>query len=93
MNMTYQKPSNDNKPHLIEEGDDTLIAELIIRTNAFVSIEAAERITTLDKTTQYRERVKGRFPKPEPITLLGRRKGYRIQELIKWIDNPTSYSS
>tara|TARA_Y100001949_G_C15708537_1_gene209893 strand:- start:134 stop:418 length:285 start_codon:yes stop_codon:yes gene_type:complete len=91
MNANKYDHSNDNRPQLIEAGDDKLIAEIMIRTNAFVSIEATEKITTLDKTTQYRERIKGRFPKPEPITRLGRRKGYRIQDLIKWIDDPTHY--
>lgn len=81
----------DNEQLLLEHSNDKLIAELMLKMNAFVSIEAAEKITTLDKTTQYRERVKGRFPKPVTITHLGRRKAYRIQDLVKWSDNPTSY--
>lgn len=96
MNMIdlENKVANDNqqnKPFLIEHSEDALIAELMIKLNAFVSIEAAEKITTLDKTTQYRERIKGRFPKPVCITHLGRRKGYRIQDLAKWSENPSCY--
>ncbi|MEQ8627092.1 hypothetical protein [Ekhidna sp.] len=87
--------ANDNveaEPLLIEHTEDALVAELMLKMNAFVSIETAEKLTTLDKTTQYRERIKGRFPKPETITHLGRRKGYRIQDLIKWSENPARYS-
>ena len=78
---------------LLEHTDDRLIAEILIKMNGFVSIEAAEKLTTLDKTTQYRERVKGRFPKPQTITHLGRRKAYRIQDLIKWSQNPAEFAS
>lgn len=75
----------------LKEIDTIQTEDLMIKLNAFISIEMAERITTLDKTTQYRERVKGRFPPLTPITSLGRRKGYRIQELKKWLDDPSSY--
>ena len=51
----------------------------------------AEIITTLDKTTQYRERMKGRFPKLIPLTSQGRRKGYRLQDLRQWMENPRAY--
>ena len=59
--------------------------------NAFVSIEVAEKLTTLDKTTQYRERINNRFPTPESITFKGRRKAYRIQDLLEWTKDPINY--
>ncbi len=68
------------------EGEASIIAELMIRLNGFVSIEIAETITTLDKTTQYRERRKGKFPTPVEITSSGRRKAYRVNDLIEWLD-------
>lgn len=94
--MTENKPdiANDNLHidlPILEHRNDALIAELMLKMNAFVSIEAAEKLTTLDKTTQYRERVKGRFPKLVTITHLGRRKGYRIQDLVKWSENPSNF--
>ena len=94
MNDLQHKTANDNsqgETPFLEHRNDALMAELMIKMNAFVSIEAAEKLTTLDKTTQYRERVKGRFPKPVTITHLGRRKGYRIQDLVKWSENPSAY--
>ncbi len=68
------------------EGEASIIAELMIKLNCFVSIEVAETITTLDKTTQYRERRKGKFPTPVEITSSGRRKAYRINDLIDWLE-------
>ena len=65
--------------------------KLLIDTNPFISIDMAEIITTLDKTTQYRERMKGRFPKLIPLTSQGRRKGYRLQDLRQWMENPRAY--
>ena len=96
MDKLKMKTANDNlenQPLLLEHTDDTLIAELMLKMNAFVSIEVAEKLTTLDKTTQYRERVKGRFPKPQSITHLGRRKAYRIQDLVKWSENPSNFQA
>lgn len=92
--LESQTEANDNQlnePLLIKHTEDALVAELMLKMNAFVSIETAEKLTTLDKTTQYRERIKGRFPKPETITHLGRRKGYRIQDLVRWSENPSEY--
>ncbi|GAB5522845.1 MAG: hypothetical protein Roseis2KO_07170 [Roseivirga sp.] len=96
--MTENKPhiANDNlytDLPILEHRNDALIAELLLKMNAFVSIEAAEKLTTLEKSTQYRERVKGRFPKLESITHLGRRKGYRILDLVEWSNNPKTYKS
>ena len=68
------------------EGESAIIAELMIKLNGFVSIEVAETITTLNKTTQYRERRKGKFPIPVEITSSGRRKAYRINDLIEWLE-------
>lgn len=71
-----------------ENRDAKVIASLLIQMNGFLSIEDAEHLTTLDKTTQYRERKKGRFPTPVEITGSGRRKAYRIKDLIDWLKNP-----
>ena len=68
-----------------------VVIGLLLETNAFVSIKTAEILTTLDKTTQYRERKEGRFPKLHSLTLHGRRKAYKIQELLNWIENPVGY--
>lgn len=72
-------------------GDENL-TEIWVKLNGFITIEGAEAITTLDKTTQYRERLLGRFPKLVPLTSKGRRKGYRVQDLQKWMQNPKTYS-
>lgn len=96
MDESKSDAANDNLENelpVLDHRSDTLIAELMLKMNAFVSIEAAEKLTTLDKTTQYRERIKGRFPKPVNITHLGRRKGYRIQDLLEWSKNPRAYKS
>ena len=78
--------------HLIDKEDDAdSFASLMLEMNAFVSIDTAEKITTLDKTTQYRERIKGRFPRLHVITARGRRKAYHIQDLLEWIKDPVNY--
>jgi len=63
-----------------------MMSALLMDMNAFISIELAEKITTLDKTTQYRERKEGHFPKLVSITSQGRRKAYRIRDLKEWMD-------
>lgn len=78
-------------PMIDEKTDEAVIAALMIKLNAFVSIGIAKRLTTLDKTTQYRERTKGKFPKLITLTSQGRRKGYRIQDLKKWLDDPEGF--
>ena len=78
-------------PLLDNVNETDVLAALMIKLNAFVSISATEKITTLDKTTQYRERLKGRFPRLVSLTHEGRRKGYRIQDLKKWLENPSEY--
>lgn len=77
---------------LVDPKDNKPLSDLWFKLNGFVSIEAAEAITTLDKTTQYRERLRGRFPKLISLTSQGRRKAYRIQDLKAWLDNPQNYS-
>lgn len=67
------------------------LADLMLKMNAFVSIKDAEILTTLDKTTQYRLRVKGRFPPLVTLVNQGRRKCYRINDLLAWIENPDAY--
>jgi len=73
-------------PAIQPEERHMLLANLLIQLNAFISIELAEEITTLDKTTQYRERKEGHFPKLVSITSQGRRKAYRIRDLKEWMD-------
>ena len=70
-----------------------VVAHILFKMNAFVSIKTAEIATTLDKTTQYRERVAGRFPSLIPITKSGRRKAYRINDIKDWLKNPQNYSN
>lgn len=79
------------KQALLNKNDENL-TEIWVKLNGFITIEGAEAITTLDKTTQYRERLLGRFPKLVPLTSKGRRKGYRVQDLQKWMQNPKTYS-
>lgn len=80
--------------HLIDKNTDyATMASLLIQLDAFVSIEAAEIITTLDKTTQYRERCAGRFPKPVNITAKGRRKAYRLKDVKEWLNNPLQFKA
>lgn len=69
------------------------LAGLMIRLNAFVSIRDAEAITTLDKTTQYRMRIRGKFPPLVTISSEGRRKGYRIADMKEWLKDPENYRS
>lgn len=78
-------------PVITESTNEAVIAALMIKLNAYVSIGIAKRLTTLDKTTQYRERVKGNFPQLVSLTPQGRRKAYRIQDLKRWLDDPSSF--
>jgi len=88
------KTYSQNKTDMLDlvlsiDAEDRFISNLMLEMNAFVTIELAERITTLDKTTQYRERKKGSFPKLVSITSQGRRKAYRLLDLKAWIDSQT----
>lgn len=86
------KTIDNNSVILIDPDQEAeVLAELMLKMNAYVSIEAAQIATTLDKTTQYRERLKGHFPNPVSLTRQGRRKAYRIRDLMKWMDDPKSY--
>ena len=83
----------NNSVILIDPDEEVkVVARLLLDMNAFVSIKTAELATTLDKATQYRERKTGRFPKLISLTHHGRRKAYRIQDLKKWLENPSEYS-
>ena len=90
--MVNERHFNQEKARILgdTENEAAIIAELMMKMNGFVSIEAAETITTLDKTTQYRERRKGKFPAPIEITSSGRRKAYRINDLLSWIKQTES---
>lgn len=74
------------------EEEAEVVAHLLLKMNAFVSIKTAEIATTLDKATQYRERKEGHFPKLVSLTRHGRRKAYRIQDLKNWLENPSQYN-
>lgn len=88
------KTITNNDVILIDPDEETkIVTQLLIEMNAFISVKTAEIATTLDKTTQYRERKAGRFPKLHSITALGQRKAYRIQDVKRWLENPCSYSS
>jgi len=79
---------------LIDPDQETkVVTQLLIDMNAFISIKTTEIATTLDKTTQYRERKAGRFPKLHSITALGQRKAYKIQDVKQWLENPCAYSA
>ena len=84
---------NNNIVLVDPDEEAEVVAHLLIKMNAFVSIKTAEIATTLDKTTQYRERREGRFPKLVSLTHHGRRKAYRIQDLRNWLENPDDYRS
>lgn len=91
---------NQSNPHelrdkllFIDEMESSVLVELMIRLDGFISIEDAEKITTLDKTTQYRQRRKGHFPIPIEITASGRRKAYRVSDIIEWLNNPVPRAS
>ena len=85
----------ENKSVVLIDPDEEaeVVAHLLLKMNAFVSIKTAEIATTLDKATQYRERNEGRFPPLVSLTHNGRRKAYRINDLKKWLQNPEDYSN
>ncbi|WP_406684309.1 hypothetical protein N1F78_00860 [Seonamhaeicola sp. MEBiC1930] len=86
------KTIENNSVILVDpDQEKEIIVKLLLEINAFASIKTAEILTTLNKTTQYRERRAGRFPKLYSLTHHGRRKAYRIQELRDWIENPDNY--
>lgn len=88
------KTIQNNQVILIDpEEEPKVVAELLLKMNAFVSIKTAEIATTLDKVTQYRERKAGRFPKLHSITYHGQRKAYKIQDLKSWLETPKSYKT
>ncbi len=87
------KTIENNTVVLIDPDEEAeIVAHLLLKMNAFVSIKTAEIATTLDKMTQYRERKEGRFPKLVSLTHHGRRKAYRIQDLKNWLENPNEYT-
>ncbi len=86
------KTIENNSVILIDPDEEAkVVAHLLMELNAFVSIKTAELASTLDKTTQYRERKAGRFPKLYVLTHHGRRKAYRIQDLKNWLEDPAHY--
>ncbi|GAB5476322.1 MAG: hypothetical protein Mars2KO_44210 [Maribacter sp.] len=86
------KTITNNDVILIDPDEEAeVIAQLLLKMNAFASIKTAEIATTLDKVTQYRERKAGRFPKLVPLNHHGRRKAYRLQDLKNWLENPENY--
>jgi len=88
------KTIENNSVILIDPDEEPkVIAHLLIEMNAFASIKTAELATTLDKTTQYRERIAGRFPKLYSLTHHGRRKAYKLQDLKTWLENPADYQT
>ncbi|WP_303316867.1 hypothetical protein Q4Q34_08665 [Flavivirga abyssicola] len=88
------KTINNNGVVLIDpDQEKEVVIGLLLEINAFASIKMAELATTLDKTTQYRERKAGRFPKLHPLTHHGRRKAYKIQDLKTWLECPLNYKS
>lgn len=78
-------------PEIQGEEYHKLMAAILVDLNAFVSIEDAKILTTLDKTTQYRLRKSGQFPALVQITPQGRRKGYRMKDLKSWLRSPCDY--
>lgn len=84
----------NNNVVLIDPNEEAeVVAHLLLKMNAFVSIKTAEIAITLDKMTQYRERKEGRFPKLVSLTHHGRRKAYRIHDLENWLKDPSAYQS
>lgn len=86
------KTIENNSVILIDPDEEPkVVAALMENMNAFISIRTMEIMTTLDKATQYRERKAGRFPKLHSLTLHGKRKVYRIDDLKAYLINPQNY--
>lgn len=86
------KTIENNSIVLIDPDEEAeIVAHLLLKMNAFVSIKTTEIATTLDKATQYRERIEGRFPELITLTSSGRRKAYRANDLLVWMKDPESY--
>ncbi len=86
------KTITNNNVILIDPDEEAeVVAQLLLKMNAFASIKTAEIATTLDKVTQYRERKAGRFPKLIALNHHGRRKAYRLQDLKNWLEDPENY--
>ncbi|MDH7911357.1 hypothetical protein [Winogradskyella sp. SYSU M77433] len=88
------KTIENNSVVLIDPDEEPkVVAALMENMNAFISIRTMEIMTTLDKATQYRERKAGRFPLLHNLTLHGKRKAYRIDDLKAYLVNPQNYKS
>lgn len=88
------KTINNNDVILIDPDEEAeVVAHLLLKMNVFMSIKTVELATTLDKTTQFRERKAGRFPKLQRLTKTGRRKAYRINDIRAYLENPSEYKS
>ena len=62
------KTIENNTVILIDPDEEAkVVAELLFKMNAFVSIKTAQIATTLSEAQQYRERIKGHFPKLIPL--------------------------
>ncbi|GAA3643712.1 hypothetical protein GCM10022397_30780 [Flavivirga jejuensis] len=86
------KTIDNNGVILIDpDQEKEVLIGLMLEVNAFASIKTTEILTTLDKTTQYRLRKAGKFPKLHSLNHQGRRKAYKIQDLKNWIENPENY--
>lgn len=86
MNDQFKTNTRDtNFPYITEKTDETVIAALMVKLNASFSVATVERITSLDKTNQYRKRLNGTFPQLVNLSQQGRRKAYRIADLKKWL--------
>lgn len=83
---------NNNDLVLIDPDEEAeVVAHLMLKMNAFISVRTAELATTLDKVTQARERKSGRFPKLYKLSSNVRRKAYRINDIKSYLENPTEY--
>ena len=72
-------------PYIDEKTDEMVIASLMIKLNAFVSIETVEKLTGLSRATQYRKRKNGDFPSLVRLSPNGNHKAYRIRDIQKWL--------
>lgn len=81
------KTINNNDVILIDPDEEAeVVAHLMLKMNALLSIKTVQLATTLSEAQQYRERTNGHFPEPVPITHHGRRKAYRINDIKNWLE-------
>jgi predicted DNA-binding transcriptional regulator AlpA len=83
----------DDKPTLKTDFEDSVTAELMIKTNTLIPMKIAVKLCAISRQEIDRRSLIGTFPKAHKLSSDDKsvRKAFYLKDIIEWQNNPADY--